>query len=297
MTSAKGHRTGFTLIELLVVISVIAILLSILLPSLTKAKNAAATVVCQTRLKQWGTALHLYTTDYKGSYEPGPGGFPLGQPERRWMELLLRYYTADPTGKDTASGQIRCCPKATLPIWDWQGRRTAAKQPFAAWGIFPGDNTFQLEGHFGSYGMNWWLCNNTRTKTGGNFYPGDGNLPKLWRRVENVKTPYQVPSFADSSYYGFWPEQYDMPPINMEDVIPSRGNQHYPDGVKRVCVNRHNKYAGVVFVDGSARRISLKRMWNLKWHRNYDPNSIRLGKPFPTFDSPQMGLWMRDFPD
>jgi len=297
MTSKKCKQSAFTLIELLVVISVIAILLSVLLPALTKAKNAAAAVVCQTRQKQWGVALQLYTTDFKGTYEPGPGGFPVGQPERRWMELLLPYYTADQKGKDTASAQIRLCPKATIPQFDQQGKQTRAAQPFTAWGIFAGDNTFQMEGHYGSFGMNWWLCNNTRTQVGANFYPGATNLSKLWRRAENVKTPFQVPAFADASYYGFWPEQYDFPPQNMQDVIPARGNLHYPDGIKRVCVNRHDKYTMMVFVDGSAQKIPLRRLWNLKWHRNYDTSSMRSGKPFPSFSTPQQGEWMSGFPE
>ncbi len=54
---------GFTLIELLVVIAIIALLLSIMMPALTKAKEQARTVVCRSNLRQFGFVLPLYAAD------------------------------------------------------------------------------------------------------------------------------------------------------------------------------------------------------------------------------------------
>lgn len=60
------HPRGFTLIELLVVISIIALLISVLLPALSAASIAARTASCQNRVKQIGMAVHYYSQEWKG---------------------------------------------------------------------------------------------------------------------------------------------------------------------------------------------------------------------------------------
>lgn len=62
---------AFTLIELLVVISIIAILLAILMPSLRKAKESARLVKCMTNLRSIGQSLHLYANNYNDRLIPG----------------------------------------------------------------------------------------------------------------------------------------------------------------------------------------------------------------------------------
>jgi prepilin-type N-terminal cleavage/methylation domain-containing protein len=65
------HRSrlprAFTLIEMLVVIAIIALLISILLPALSRARRAGRTIVCQANLRQFGTGLASYATDFKNS--------------------------------------------------------------------------------------------------------------------------------------------------------------------------------------------------------------------------------------
>ncbi len=63
MARTGKQNTGFTLIELLVVISIIALLLAIMLPSLTKAKEIARKVVCLSNCRQWATATVTYASD------------------------------------------------------------------------------------------------------------------------------------------------------------------------------------------------------------------------------------------
>jgi len=60
------RRRAFTLVELLVVISIIALLIAILLPSLRKARGQAKAVVCANHLRQLGAAMQTYANEYNG---------------------------------------------------------------------------------------------------------------------------------------------------------------------------------------------------------------------------------------
>jgi len=137
------QRHGFTLIELLVVVSIIALLIAILLPSLTKARQSAQRVACMANMRSIGQALIMYGQEHgdvptfpAGSYGANDGGHydvyrdpgtPAGS---GWMGLGLLYSTNSlPTRgpwEDYAEApylgdfKVMQCPSNEVQIFDWE---------------------------------------------------------------------------------------------------------------------------------------------------------------------------------
>src|SRR5690348_7376997 len=94
--SLRTTRHAFTLVELLVVIGIIAVLIAIMLPALSRARQAAMSTSCQNQVRQMGMLLQMYTNTNK-QYMPHPGWggwFPLEPPpapqrNMSWAERLV----------------------------------------------------------------------------------------------------------------------------------------------------------------------------------------------------------------
>ena len=122
MIHARRRRNGFTLIELLVVISIIAVLISVLLPALQKVGYRMKVLTCMSNLKTIGIGLAIYTNENDNKYPPPctisgeiyshqnvGGGYSGDSPDRR------------PAFKEMAGGRagdIWFCPMApATPDW------------------------------------------------------------------------------------------------------------------------------------------------------------------------------------
>jgi prepilin-type N-terminal cleavage/methylation domain-containing protein/prepilin-type processing-associated H-X9-DG protein len=102
----KPRRSAFTLIELLVVIAIIAILAAMLLPALTRAKEAGRAAACKSNLRQIGVALHLYVSDF----QKYPSWLTTGTGTHYWDAAILPFTS-------NSRGVFRCPSNQKAPPW------------------------------------------------------------------------------------------------------------------------------------------------------------------------------------
>jgi prepilin-type N-terminal cleavage/methylation domain-containing protein len=123
---ANKVLSAFTLVELLVVISIISLLLSILMPTLSKAREIAKNVVCTSNLKSIGTSIIVYTMSNDNLLPPGAVCIESkdrnGNGHLYWSDVALE--TSDKTGINYAAmrppkGVINCPSKKFVQERNW----------------------------------------------------------------------------------------------------------------------------------------------------------------------------------
>jgi prepilin-type N-terminal cleavage/methylation domain-containing protein/prepilin-type processing-associated H-X9-DG protein len=188
MNKNKEKLRGFTLIELLVVISIIALLMAVMMPALSRAKQLAMGVVCKSRLKDIGVASNTYIMTNNG-YVPAEA-----IPGERWMTKLGGYIydrQADNYTQQAGEGGIYDFELFRCPLEE----RKSKKKGFD-------DQNILIDAVNGLYGMNQFFTGEDMQPNRFSVLPNNTDLDNCWRRFDSINMPSTLPFFADTNSDG-----------------------------------------------------------------------------------------------
>ena len=232
-------KRAFTLIELLVVIAIIGILVSILLPSLHRARKKAYTAVCLSNLRNYGQGRDLYLKNNNNKHVP----YQWHTGNMEWWDYYKLYIKLD--------SKVTICPETD---------ENKVPNNTTHWGdvVTP----YKYYEYKGSYGHNGWLYS---TWDYNDNYHGDQREFHYTFRG-SAESPSSTPSLFDAVWWDAWPKGTEGTPVSTQYVVH---NQH--NYMHRAIINRHERRTNVMYDDGSARSTHFQDLWTKAiWHKDYD---------------------------
>lgn len=265
MMVEKKVKNGFTLIELLVVISIIALLLAIMMPSLQKARNQARRVLCASNLKQFGLAWTMYAEanrDKSMSWSATP------RDPDFWFYRLAPYMS-DSHFRDGSSNEqgvmaILKCPSAGR-WFDAYGHGAGTGGANYSWRWPLTLTTLNQKTVEGGYTINNWMrewpADRMTEKHYTNFSVTNGNVPILadggWPTVTPAtEDGYRARFLTDYRGAGLPTVTYGM----------GDGTGH---SLARLVLERHGRATNVLFKGMNVETVPLEELWNHPWHRGF----------------------------
>ncbi|MGC4031124.1 MAG: DUF1559 domain-containing protein [Tepidisphaeraceae bacterium] len=254
-TLCRNVRRGFTLVELLVVIGIIALLISILLPSLNAAREQARSIACASNLRQIGLAHTMYQVDNKGrclSLLMVQTTSTITDSSNYWWYRTLRNYNYLKTDK------VFLCPSEQLAKYD--------------------------DGSSLSYGINATFVGNSQNSA-------DAQSPCTnVARLSRMRNANNCVVFTETMP----DDQYDVTRNRNNAVKVSGWNlKVLPDDKTKVTsiydmpvAARHRKTANVAFLDGRVESVraddlrNLQKYWlplNYYGWREWKPTAVANG--------------------
>jgi len=261
--SSRRRRRGFTLVELLVVIGIIAVLISVLLPALNRARQMANDVKCLSNLRQLGLACIMYMNQNKGVMPPARiarGGNDTS-PGLFWLNFLSEggYLKGNNT-----IGNAYICPESIQENVDDFFYQPPSRTSNVGYATFHGsafaNNGDTSQDILCSYAVNatwgtdptqpWWVGSSSNPGPSVRrytelfpfvYYDDSQNYKPVSPRVAGVKDSVHVPLIFD----GFFMHAMDADHIQLRHNTRARED---------------DRWANFVFLDGHADHVTGARL-------------------------------------